>query len=87
VLLVKQSIENIEDALEAWDWIDFSGKQPFITTCFGDVFFESEDGIFFLDSIGGTLERVADTNEDLQGKNKGQPKVFKANKSRHNLIR
>lgn len=66
MLLVKQSIEDIEDALEAWDWIDFSGKTPLITTCFGDVFFDSEEGMFFLDSIGGTLERVAGSKQELQ---------------------
>lgn len=66
MLLVKQSVEDIEDALEAWDWIDFSGKTPLITTCFGDVFFESEEGMYFLDSIGGTFERVAGSKQELQ---------------------
>ena len=66
VLLVNQAKEDIEEALEAWDWVDFSGKVPFVTTCFGDVFFDSEDGVFFLDSISGTLEKVASSKSDLQ---------------------
>lgn len=66
VLLVKQSQEDIKSALEAWDWIDFSGKTPFITTAFGDVFFESENGVYFLDSIEGVLEKVAESKNELQ---------------------
>ncbi|MEN8637117.1 T6SS immunity protein Tdi1 domain-containing protein [Pseudoalteromonas distincta] len=66
VLLIEQSKNDIEDALEAWDWFDFSGKSPFITTAFGDVFFESEDGIYFLDSLGGTLDKVTDSKLQLQ---------------------
>jgi hypothetical protein len=66
VLIVQQRIEDIEDALEAWDWLDFSGKTPFITTCFGDVFFESNEGIYFLDSIGGSLDKVASSKSELQ---------------------
>ncbi len=66
VLVVKQKPEDIEDALEAWDWLDFSGKTPVITTCFGDVFFESDEGIYFLDSIGGSLDKVATSKSELQ---------------------
>lgn len=66
MLLIEQSQDDIKSALEAWDWIDFSGKTPFITTAFGDVFFESEDGVYFLDSIEGALEKVAESKVELQ---------------------
>jgi hypothetical protein len=66
MLVIKQDINDIKQGLEAWDWIDFSGKEPFITTCFGDVFFESNDGVYFLDTLGGTLEKVASSKEELQ---------------------
>lgn len=66
MLLIQQSSSDIEDALEAWDWIDFSGKTPAITTAFGDVFFESEDGIHFLDSISGTFDKVAQSKSQLK---------------------
>lgn len=66
MLLIEQNRNDIIDALESWDWMDFSDKTPFITTAFGDVFFESKDGIFFLDSIGGSLEKVASTKNELQ---------------------
>lgn len=59
-------MEDIHDALESWDWMDFSDKTPFITTCFGDVFFESKEGIYFLDSIGGSLDKVAASKAELQ---------------------
>ncbi|PHS63023.1 MAG: hypothetical protein COB09_12375 [Thalassobium sp.] len=66
MLLIEQSRNDILDALESWDWIDFSNKTPFATTAFGDVFFESREGIFFLDSIGGSLDKVARTKKELQ---------------------
>lgn len=66
MLVIKQNQNDILEALKAWDWIDFSGKEPFITTCFGDVFFDSNDGIYFLDSLGGTLEKVASSKAELQ---------------------
>lgn len=66
MLVIKQEIENIWKGLESWDWIDFSGMEPFITTCFGDVFFESSDGIYFLDTLGGSLEKVASSKEEMQ---------------------
>jgi len=66
VLIVQQKPEDIKDGLESWDWLDFSGKTPFATTCFGDVFFESDEGIYFLDSIGGSFDKVAASKAELQ---------------------
>ena len=66
MLLIEQSRNGIDDALESWDWMDFSDKTPFITTAFGDILFESKEGIFFLDSIGGSLDKVTVTKKELQ---------------------
>ena len=42
-------------ALESWDWADIQGKQPLFTSPFGDVFFQAQDGFWFLDQLEGTL--------------------------------
>lgn len=44
-------------ALESWDWADIQGKQPLFTSPFGDVFFQAQDGFWFLDLLEGTLTR------------------------------
>jgi hypothetical protein len=56
-------------ALESWGWLDIVGKTPLFTSPFGDVFLQGTDGVWFLDSIGGSLERLWDSlgalEEDL----------------------
>ena len=66
MLLIEQNQKEIFEALESWDWLDFEGKKSFITTAFGDVLFESAEGIYFLDSIGGTLEKITNTKHELE---------------------
>jgi hypothetical protein len=41
--------------LASWTWLDLSDKTPRFTSLFGDVFFEADDGWWFLDTIEGTL--------------------------------
>jgi hypothetical protein len=67
VFLIHPSTDEINDGLEAWDWLDFSGKEPFAVTAFGDVFFDSDDGVYFLDKVSGELEVVCDTKKELEG--------------------
>ena len=55
----------IADALEAWSWIGIAGKQPVLITAFADVFFESSDGFWFLDTLEGKLKRVCQTKDEL----------------------
>ena len=43
-----------------------SGKTPILVTAFADVFFHSQDGIYFLDTLEGKLNRVADSKSDLE---------------------
>ena len=43
-------------ALADWNWLpDLGGKVPMFTSWFGDVFLSGEDGIWFLDTLEGTL--------------------------------
>jgi hypothetical protein len=67
MFLTKQNSEDIQGALSSWDWLDFSGKKVIATTCFGDMFFESKEGIYFLDTISGNLTVIADS---IDGVNK-----------------
>ena len=51
------SAEQFARALESWDWADIQGKQPLFTSPFGDVFFQAQDGFWFLDLLEGTVTR------------------------------
>ena len=57
--------EVLADALEAWSWIGVAGKQPFLVTAFADVFFKSDDGVWFLDTLEGKLKKICQTKEEL----------------------
>ncbi|MCP2265321.1 DUF1851 domain-containing protein [Promicromonospora thailandica] len=46
-----------EFALSSWSWIGIGDKTPRFASCFGDMFLESIDGWWFLDTVEGTLER------------------------------
>jgi hypothetical protein len=60
-----------EFALSSWSWIGTGDKTPRFASCFGDMFLESPDGWWFLDTVEGTLERRWNSMEgmfaDLQG--------------------
>jgi hypothetical protein len=60
-----------EFALSSWSWIGTGDKTPRFASCFGDMFLESLDGWWFLDTVEGTLERRWNTMDamfaDLQG--------------------
>jgi hypothetical protein len=49
------SADQFTRALEPWDWAGIGGKQPLFTSPFGDVFFQAQDGLWFLDLLEGTL--------------------------------
>lgn len=51
--------------LASWRWLGISGKTPRFTTCFGDVFLESLEGWWFLDTMEGTLELRWTTAVDM----------------------
>ena len=66
MFIIHPQIEDINDGLESWDWLDFTGKNPFVATAFGDVFFEAKEGIYFLDTVSGKLEFVCDSKQALE---------------------
>lgn len=43
-------------ALECWAWIGLEGREPVFASPFGDIFFESQDGVWILDIVEGTLD-------------------------------
>lgn len=55
-----------ERALESWRWLDLQGKDPLFTSLFGDVFFASSDGIWFLDAISGALSRPWENHSGME---------------------
>jgi hypothetical protein len=54
-----------EFALSSWSWIGTGDKTPRFASCFGDMFLESPDGWWFLDTVEGTLERRWNTMDDM----------------------
>ncbi|SDL25507.1 protein of unknown function [Arthrobacter sp. ov407] len=56
---------NYAAALESWSFLDLSGKQPLFTSPFGDLFFQSEDGFWFLDLLAGELSRHWQTESEF----------------------
>lgn len=57
---------DIKSALETWEWLPIQNKTPVRVTAFADVFMQGEDGIWFLDSIEGSLRRVCSTAAELE---------------------
>ncbi len=62
---VTPSKEAVTSALEAWAWLDIANKKPIRITAFADVFFESCDGVWFLDTLEGKLKRICQTEKEL----------------------
>jgi hypothetical protein len=58
--------EQFARALESWDWAGLQGKQPLFTSPFGDVFFQAQDGFWFLDLLEGKLTRPWPTADELR---------------------
>jgi hypothetical protein len=47
--------EHFARALGSWEWIGIRGKVPLFASPFGDVFFRSDDGFWWLDTVEGML--------------------------------
>jgi hypothetical protein len=47
---------SFEFGLASWQWLGLREQTPRFATCFGDIFLESLDGWWFLDTVEGTLE-------------------------------
>lgn len=59
--------QQFMQALETWSWIGLGRRVPLFTSLFGDVFLESYDGYWWLDSVAGRLVRPWATIEELEG--------------------
>jgi hypothetical protein len=66
MLFIKPSPEDIARALESWGWLPIQSKEPVLVTAFGDIFLESSEGIWFLDTLEGNLVRVCNSMADLK---------------------
>jgi Domain of unknown function (DUF1851) len=53
-------------ALDSWDWIGIGDKHPVFTSPFGDVFLQSPDGFWFLDTLEATLSRRWASADELK---------------------
>lgn len=62
---IEPTSEDISRALDSWDWLPIASKQPILVTAFGDIFLSAPDGIWFLDTLEGKLNRVCQTREEL----------------------
>ncbi|MET7769606.1 T6SS immunity protein Tdi1 domain-containing protein [Nocardia sp. NPDC005366] len=58
--------QQFEEGLRSWEWIGLDGKTPLCASLFGDVFFEAEDGLWWLDTLNGELTRPWETPDDLE---------------------
>jgi hypothetical protein len=47
--------EHFARALGSWGWIGIRSKVPLFASAFGDVFFRSDDGFWWLDTVEGML--------------------------------
>src|SRR2546430_2772235 len=66
VLTKRFPSEAFARALESWSWLDLAGKVPVLSSMFGDLFLQDPTGYWFLDSIEGSLSKVAADRAELQ---------------------
>ncbi|MCR9118414.1 MAG: DUF1851 domain-containing protein [bacterium] len=64
--IINPGPEKIEAALESWQWLPISGKEVAVITSFGDLFLQDAKGIWFLDTLDGSLNLVCRSIEDLE---------------------
>jgi hypothetical protein len=60
------SPDQYQQALASWSWLDLAGKTPRFASLFGDLFLESPEGWWYLDTIEGDLKQAWQTGEELQ---------------------
>jgi hypothetical protein len=75
------SPEQFASALESWSWIGIGDRSPVFASPFGDVFFSSPDGFWYLDTIEGTFGRPWATADELSaalGRPEGQDRYLLA---------
>lgn len=69
-LLRQFTFEQYEHALQTWMWIGLEDKAPVFASPFGDIFLDSEDGVWLLDIVDGKLNQLwADLDECVSALN------------------
>lgn len=63
---IDPSPDDVWRALDSWRWLPIDSMQPILVTAFGDVFLLAEDGIWFLDTLEGSLTRVCAAKNELE---------------------
>ncbi len=58
--------ERYRRGLHSWTWIGLEGKVPFLSSVFGDLFLQADDGVWFLDTLAGTLTRPWSNRQELR---------------------
>jgi len=64
--IINPDDDKVVAALEAWQWLPIGNKRVIVITSFGDFFLQDEDGIWFLDTLQGTLEKTCESPKELQ---------------------
>ena len=65
-LIKSFSADQYARGLDSWQWLDLAGKTPVFASLFGDVVLQSATGLWFLDSMEGSLAQLWDSREALQ---------------------
>jgi hypothetical protein len=60
------TLEQYARGLLAWGWLRPSPMEPIFASAFGDVFFRAADGIWWLDTIEGSISRRWESEEALR---------------------
>jgi hypothetical protein len=63
--LISPDAADLENGLQAWQWIGLEDKAPVAVTAFADVFFAAISGVWFLETLEGTLTRICGSREEL----------------------
>jgi hypothetical protein len=64
--IINPTPEEISEGLEAWSWLPIDEKLPIAVTAFGDMFLESSEGIWFLDTLEGSFNKIASSGPELE---------------------
>ena len=65
MLVIAPPREAIEQALRSWQWLPISGREPILVTAFGSIFLAGQDGVWFLNTLEGTLQKVCSARAEL----------------------
>ena len=66
-LTIKPQDLDLETLLDEWSWAMPEPMRPVLLTAMGDVFAQGESGtVYFVDTVEGTINAVADDGESFQ---------------------